>query len=127
MFNYDENSDAIECPFCLSQQPCNHLLLVVDQTFRAAEDGLLMDAFNACWNKQCEDGGDDFDERDGFENLLADVHSLADEFVEYDHDSGPGLSSSYLFFYVRSLDSCYIERFGKTQLSISPQQHKENS
>lgn len=101
MDDYDDGG-AQECPYCSSNDECAHVLLVVDRTFRSAEGGVLMDAFNDRWNRLCEEGGDDFDEREPFENLLEEVDSLADSSTDYDHEGGPGMSSSYSIYYVES-------------------------
>jgi len=99
-----EDADAQECPFCASTNGCAHLLLIVDRTFRTAEGGTLMRAFNARWGKLCEEGGDDFDEREPFENLLDEVESCADSSADYDHEGGPGMSSSYSIYYAESAE-----------------------
>lgn len=91
-------------PYCSRTDECNHVLLVVDRTFRTAEGGVLMDAFNDRWNRLCEDGGDDFDEREPFENLLEEVDSCADSSTDYDHEGGPGMSSFYSIYYVESAE-----------------------
>lgn len=63
-----------------------------------------MEAFNDRWSKLCEEGGDDFDEREPFDNLLEEVDSWADWSSDYDHEGGPGMSSSYAIYYVESAD-----------------------
>jgi len=100
----DENDliDEKICPYCRSSDDCEHLLLVVDTTFRVAEGGILMEAFNEHWQAILDDVDDDFDEREPFDNLLDEVDSLADFEMNYDHEGGPGMSSSYLFYYVIS-------------------------
>jgi len=103
MDDYDEG-DALECPYCSSTKDCDHILLVVDITFRTAEGGALMTAFDDRWSRLCEDGGDDFDEREPFENLLDEVDALANSSAEYDWEGGPGRSSAYAIYYVNSAD-----------------------
>jgi len=61
-----------------------------------------MRAFNDRWTQLCEDGGDDFDEREPFDSLLDEVDACADSSAEYDHEGGPGMSSSYSIYYVES-------------------------
>jgi hypothetical protein len=103
------------CSYCGSDGHCPHLLLLVDQTFRTAEGGALMQAFNRRWGRMCEEGGDDFDERDHFDELLAEVDDLADDSTEYDHEGGPGGSSSYAIYYAKSAEhrARAVARFGK--------------
>ena len=79
----DDDDVARACPYCSSVNDCVHLLLLVDTTFRTAEDGALMDAFNDRWSKLCEDGGDDFDEREPFESLLEEVDACADSSADF--------------------------------------------
>ncbi len=104
MDDYDNEDGGQECPFCSSTTSCGHVLLLVDRTFRTAEGGTLMRKFNARWSKLCEEGGDDFDEREPFEDLLEEVDSCADSSVDYDHEGGPGMSSSYSIYYVKSAE-----------------------
>jgi hypothetical protein len=100
MQNQGAGADST-CPFCGSSGDCHHLLLVVDKTFRAAEGGILMEAFNARWSF-LEDPDDDFDEREAFDELLNEVDSLSDEMTEHDHEGGPGMSSAYAIYFVKS-------------------------
>ncbi len=93
------------CPYCSRAGDCGHLLLVVDKTFRTAGGGALFRAFNDRWNKIREDGGDDFDEREAFESLLDEIDACADSSVDYEHEGGPGMSSSYSIHYVESADA----------------------
>ena len=106
-------SDVDSCPYCASTDDCTHLLLLVDKTFRTAVGGLLFDAFNARWSEICEEGGDDFDEREPFDDLLDQVHGLADDFNEYDVDGGPGSFCEYAVYYSESETSATaaIQRF----------------
>jgi hypothetical protein len=92
------------CPYCSSAALCEHLLLLVDQTFRLAEAGPLMDAFNKRWNSMCDAGGDDFDEREPFDSLLELADSVSGCAIEYDFDGGPGASSAYVAYYVRDVN-----------------------
>ncbi|SEN95319.1 hypothetical protein SAMN05216404_10916 [Nitrosospira multiformis] len=74
--DYNDEGGAQECSYCASSDECAHVLLIVDRTFRTAEGGVLIDAFNERWSKLCEDGGDDFEEREPFENLLDEVDAF---------------------------------------------------
>jgi hypothetical protein len=98
----EEEEESSKCPFCDSADECPHLLLIVDKTFRAAEGGILMDAFNFSWSKLCEEHEDDpdFDESGPFEEMLSEVDSLSDAMNEYDHNGSPGMSCAYAVFYV---------------------------
>jgi hypothetical protein len=94
-----------ECPFCHTND-CPHLLLLVDKTFRTADGGPLMKAFNDRWYDICEensneegDANEDFDEREYFEELVEEVQSLADITDVHDHEGGPGNSSEYQLFF----------------------------
>lgn len=102
--DFEDVDSTQKCPYCSSTGDCDHLLLLVDRTFRTAEGGALMDAFNDRWSMLCEDGGEDFDEREPFEDLLNEVDAYADASSEYDHEGGPGMSSSYSIYYVESAD-----------------------
>lgn len=95
-------SDVDPCPYCASTGACPHLLLLVDKTFRQAIGGSLMRAFNARWSAICEAGGDDFDEREPFDELLDEVHGLADDANEYEVDGGPGSFSEYVTYFSAS-------------------------
>ena len=97
----DEGGENV-CPFCGSADGCNHLLLVVDKTFRTAEGGILMDAFNTRWSAFFDDADDDFDEREAFDELLDEVDSLSDAMTENDHEGGPGMSSAYANYFAKS-------------------------
>lgn len=90
------------CPYCASTDNCPHLLLLVDKTFRSAIGGLMRKPFNQRWEAMCEAGGDDFDEREPFDDLLNEVDGLAGASTEYEVDDGPGSSSEYVSYYVES-------------------------
>lgn len=104
MKDYEGENGSHGCPYCSSLDSCAHLLLLVDRTFRVAEGGVLMAAFNERWNELCDFGGDDFDEREPFENLLDEVDAFADASTDYDQEGGPGMSSSYSIYYTDSAD-----------------------
>lgn len=94
------NNEPTTCPYCHSSAGCEHLLLLVDTTFRTAVGGPLMGDFNKQWSKLCEAGGDDFDEREPFQYLLDCVDCYANASNEYDFEGGPGQSSSYIAYFV---------------------------
>lgn len=99
----DDENGEVQCPFCNTTDSCDHLLLMVDLTFRHAEGGLLYDAFNARWSKIVETADDpDFDEREPFDDLLQEVDSLADSELSSSQDSMPGMSSSYNYYFCSS-------------------------
>ena len=102
----EDDSDDLgtnRCPYCGSGNECVHLLLCVDTTFRTAEGGLLMAAFNDRWSK-IEEAADDpkFDESESFRDLLEEVDSLANASADWDFEGGPGRSSAYEIFYAKS-------------------------
>lgn len=88
------------CPYCHASSGCQHLLLLVDTTFRTAEGGPLMNDFNKQWSELCKAGGEDFDEREPFQELLDCVDCYANATNEYDFEGGPGQSSSYIAYFV---------------------------
>jgi hypothetical protein len=47
----DDDGGAEECPFCSSTDVCDHVLLVVNRTFRAAEGGVVMEVINDRWSR----------------------------------------------------------------------------
>lgn len=99
----DEGSEDVHCPFCHTTDSCEHLLLVVDQTFRQAEGGVLYKAFNSRWNQVVHDAEDsDFDERELFEELLQEVDSLSEAEETASPDTVPGMSSTYSYYYCSS-------------------------
>jgi hypothetical protein len=96
--------ESDHCPYCKSDQGCEHLLLCLDTTFRQAEGGYLWEHFNKAWSKIFHANSEDvnFDEREAFDNLLDQVYDLADETSELDFEGGPGSSSAYLNFWISS-------------------------
>ena len=98
-----EDEEEIRCPFCDTTDNCDHLLLLVDETFRQAEGGLLYEAFNKRWAKIVREADDpDFDEREPFDELLEEVNSLSDSELSASTDSAPGMSSNYSYFFCSS-------------------------
>lgn len=100
-----DTDGAEQCPFCKQASGCEHLLLLVDRTFRNVEGGALKNIFNDRWYKLLEEGGDDLSERDVFESLLEIVNENADESYEWAFEGGPGMSSDYSFYFVESAES----------------------
>jgi len=94
-------NDSQDCPFCHTFDNCLHLLLLVDKTFRTAEGGTLMEAFNHRWYEIREEYVDDhnFDEKEAFDELIDDVSYASDVIKEYEHEGGPGNSSTYQIFF----------------------------
>jgi len=101
---FDNEEGARVCPYCSCSNDCDHLLLLVDKTFRDAEGGALMRLFNDRWSDLCQMGGDDFDEREHFEDLLEEIDSCADYSADFDYEGGPGRSSAYSIYYVKSAE-----------------------
>jgi hypothetical protein len=104
-----ESSIFDPCPYC-DKENCEHLLLVVDMTFRTAEGGLLMDSFNSRWAALVEED-DEVVEKDFFYQLLDEVEALATATAEAVQDSLPGLSSSYQIFYTDSKEKANAALF----------------
>lgn len=95
--------DAVpECPYCGSSDCCAHLLLLVDLTFHSAEGGSLMAAFDRRWAELCDAGGDELDEGEAFAALLEEVAACADSSEEYEYEGGPGMSSSYAVYFIKT-------------------------
>jgi hypothetical protein len=112
----DEDEDA-SCPFCQATDTCDHLLLVVDLTFRTAGGGALFEAFDSKWSDLSADQSDDedFDERGVFEELLEEVDRLADAQIESSQSSAPGMSSAYASFYcsTKKKTQAAVKKFSK--------------
>lgn len=100
--DFEDEDSTQRCPYCSSSNDCEHLLLLVDQTFRTAEGGALMRVFDERLSDLCEKGGDDFDERQPFEGLLEEVDSISGYSADFDFEGGPGRSSYYSIYYVKS-------------------------
>jgi hypothetical protein len=103
--NEDAEGGQGRCPYCRRTDGCSHLLLMVDTTFRRAEGGTLMDAFNVRWSKIFTQFESDpaFDECAQFDALLSEVNSMADAMNEYDYESGPGSSFCCEFYFVSAV------------------------
>jgi hypothetical protein len=105
----DDEDGEVHCPYCDTTESCDHLLLVVDKTFRLAEGGLLYEAFNTSWAEILEDAVDpDFDESDPFYELLQRVESLADAKKQSSQDSVPGMSSAYDLYFCSSKERAQV-------------------
>lgn len=98
-------NEEIRCPYCNTTDSCDHLLLIVDTTFRDASGGLLYNAFNSRWSDLLEENGDDADERELFDELLAEVASLADAEETASFEGGPGMSSDYAYYFCNSREN----------------------
>ena len=98
------------CPYC-QKDGCEHLLLVVDETFRTAEGGLLMDSFNSRWTTLFDDDDEDIDEKNRFNQLIEEDDALASATAVANQDSLPGLSSSYQIFYAESKEKANVALF----------------
>ena len=99
---HDEDDTEPACPYCGSTDDCRHLLLVVDQTFRHAEGGLLMEEFNRRWSDTMQ-ASPDGDESEPFDALVEEVDVLANATARSASDSVPGMSSAYGIYYVSSV------------------------
>lgn len=98
-----DDSGDIRCPFCDTTDNCDHLLLMVDLTFRHAEGGVLYDSFNKRWSSILEEADDpDFEEHEPFNDLLESVSLLADAELSSSQDNAPGMSSAYQFYFCSS-------------------------
>lgn len=89
------------CPYCNSEDSCEHLLLQVDLTFRDAVGGELYKVFREKWFSILDANEDinNFDEREAFERLLEDVACLADAERCWEFEGGPGQSCNYQAFF----------------------------
>jgi hypothetical protein len=98
------------CPYCDSENDCEHLLLRMDLTFREFQGGALAGAFEERWTLIMEENSenDDFDERETFDNLLWDVISLADCERYWESDGGPGMSSNYQAYFSENAEAAKI-------------------
>lgn len=117
----DESTDEdgeLRCPFCQTTDNCDHFLLAVDRTFRAAEGGPIYRTFNSKWSDRSANQAEDeeFDEHDAFEELLEEVECLADEQVGSSPNSAPGMSSAYIYFFCSSKKRTQsaIKKFNKS-------------
>ena len=111
----DDSSSAHKCPYCQKEDSCEHLLLLVNLTFRNAGNGPLFDKFEARWREIQHEYGDDFDESEFFDELLNDVSGLSDAENFWDFEGGPGQSCSYHAFYCqndisikKAIDTFYV-------------------
>jgi hypothetical protein len=98
----EDEDDEIRCPYCDSMNSCDHLLLVVDTTFRHAGGGLIYEAFNERWSAILTEQGEDADEREFFDELLYEVNRLADAELTSSPESAPGQSSDYGYYFCES-------------------------
>lgn len=105
--NSESESGSRLCPFCKSPDACEHLLLVVDKTYRELEGGVLSDAIARRWGGISNAHIDDrnFNLADAFDRLLAEVRPLADAVGRYHHDGAFGISSDYEIYYISSISN----------------------
>jgi hypothetical protein len=96
----------MECPYCSSEEVCEHLLLIVDTTFREARSGPLYRWFNGAWSAILEEHeeDDDFREAEPYDQLLENLDSHADAAQDGEFEGGPGNSSALHGYYCSSLD-----------------------
>jgi len=100
-------TDVTACPYCESEDTCDHLLLQVDLTFSDAIGGALYDDFRAKWLSILDENSerDDFNENEAFLELLDGVSFLADEQRYWEFEGGPGQSSDYQAYFCHSAES----------------------
>jgi hypothetical protein len=98
----ETTADENVCPFCASADHCEHLLLVVDLTFCTSDGGDLFEVFGDRWRAIGGQENDDFDLRETFNELLAEVDSLSDASLEYVVEGGPGMTSEYRAYFCLS-------------------------
>lgn len=103
----DGEASESECPYCGSANECEHVLLLLDRTFRSAEGGALYEVFNDKWSAIVDEGESNprFSERSAFDELREQVDALADGYDEYDFEGGPNGSSTYEVYYVKDKKS----------------------
>jgi hypothetical protein len=98
------------CPYCDSENDCEHLLLRIDLTFREFKGGALAAAVEEQWALIMEENSEnaDFDECEAFDNLLWDVILLADSERYWESDGGPGMSSNYQACYSKNAEAASV-------------------
>lgn len=93
----------VRCPYCDATDQCDHLLLMVDTTFRQAEGGALFGAFNNRLSAIVNEADDpDLDEQGPFDELLEEVSALANEEIHSSSDNVPGMSANYILYFCDS-------------------------
>lgn len=100
----EESDSSPGCPYCDSEDSCDHLLLRVDTTFREALGGEVYDWFRKAWSETFRAHADDdaFDEGSAFDDLLERVEAEADSAQDDEFNGAPGQSSAYRVFYCSS-------------------------
>ena len=98
----ESTTDENACPFCASTGGCEHLLLLVDLTFRTSDGGALFEAFGDRWGAISDREDNDFDEGVTFNDLLEEVDSLSDDSLTYIFEGGPGMTSEYGMYFCSS-------------------------
>ena len=72
----------MSCPYCKSDESCEHHLLSIELGERCASGGALYELFNARWEQSKIQGyeeDDDFDESEQFAKCVAEVLDVAAE------------------------------------------------
>ena len=114
MDDTEENDDP-RCPFCDDKNVCEHLLFVIDATFRDALIGELYEAFMKIRDdlKLAEEDNPKFNEGQVFDDLLEEVKELADAQINYGVDQMPGMSSAYQAYYCKTKERTQeaVEKF----------------
>ncbi|WP_026987178.1 hypothetical protein [Fodinicurvata fenggangensis] len=98
--NQNGESETASCPYCMSTDDCEHLLLHVDSTFQSAQGGALFEAFNERWDILCHDLGDGADPSEVFSDLLDEVDFISSAKVHSKFEDATGMSSAYVTYYV---------------------------
>jgi hypothetical protein len=95
----------VKCPYCESNEGCDHILLILDRTFREACGGSKYEEFNEKYHQLYRENEDnpDFDEREIFDELADEYASQADYEEDYDCEGGPGMSSACTMYFVKNL------------------------
>lgn len=106
------SEDLLEraCPYCGGEDICEHLLLLVDLTFRKVQGGAIDNAFEERWWTLLGNSSEDpnFDEGEAFQNLLDEVMYLADAERDWETEEEPGISSYYQAYYSKNVEAAEI-------------------
>jgi hypothetical protein len=99
----------MSCPYCASDDGCEHLLLAADVAWRIFEAGELVPAIEECNEKlsakYLESADDNFAAEVSkrlFQSILDLAASIADAEEQFDIHDRPGLSQAYRVFYCSS-------------------------
>lgn len=89
----------MECPYCRKvNEECEHLMLVVDTTFREIGGGHLYTLANERLRQIFGDEEVE-NESERFADFLDEISSITTAEVEYEFDGGPGRCSGYINYY----------------------------